>query len=503
MFEGRRPTSSRDTIDGVMIDRSAWPVVCIVAVTVVAACGSGSNGGSAGGSSSGGSDAGGDDTSAPEAGGPAVLVVTQKPVAYQHYQSIQAAVTAASQGDFILIDVGTYNEQVVITTPGLHVRGMDRNGVVIDGQHQVGDGIVVSKADNVTIENLTVHDFDRASRDGDHGNQIWWNGGDGSGQIGLHGWSGSYLTAYQTDLLGGYGLFVSNSVSGSLDQVYASGFNDAGLYVGACRDCQAVISHALVENNALGYSGTNAGGHLVIKDSVFQNNSNGIAPNSLNNDDQPPPQDGSCDSGQNTSPTPTFSSTTIDRCTIFQNNTVANNNNFTTPSDTATGSVPWGNGFVLLGTYADVVDSNTITGNPSAGILAIENPDPFPPTAQTVFFQLSGNKFTNNTFSGNATNTDANAADIVMVGGSFGTQQSVNNCASGNTLTRTNPANLEGTWNCSNATTPNPGSAAISYVLSLQTASQGRTSVPQPAPPSQPSMPNPCNGIPSNPLCGT
>ena len=346
-----------------------------------------------------------------------------------------------------------------------------------------------------------MHDFDRAGRDGDHGNQIWWNGGDGSGMIGLTGWTGSYLTAYSTDLIGGYGIFISNSVSGTLDQVYASGFNDAGLYVGACRDCQAVISHALVENNALGYSGTNSGGHLVIQDSVFQNNSNGIAPNSLNNDDQPPPQDGSCDAGQNTSATPTFASTTISRCTIFRRNVVSNNGNFTTPSDSTTASVPWGNGFALLGTYADVLDSNTITNNPSAGILGVENPDPYPPTSQTIFFQLAGNQIINNMLSGNGTNPNANAADILLVGGSFGTQTSTNNCASGNTLTKTVPDQLEGLWNCSNATTPNPGAAGLSYVVSLQNASQARTSVAQPAPPAQPTMPTPCSGVPSNPLC--
>lgn len=484
-----------------MLDRSAWGVACVLVTAVVAACsgGGGKNNGS--GSSSGGTDAGGDDSATPDASGPTVRVVTHNAVSYQHYSTIQSAVDAAAQGDFILIDVGTYNEQVTITTPQLTLRGMDRNGVVIDGQHQVGNGIVVSKADWVTIENLTVHDFDRASRDGDHGNQIWWNGGDGSGQIGLHGWTGSYLTAYSTDLLGGYGIFISNSVNGTLDQVYASGFNDAGLYVGACRDCQAVISHALVENNALGYSGTNSGGHLVIKDSTFQNNSNGIAPNSLNNDDKPPPQDGSCDSGNNTSPTPTFASTTVNRCTIFQNNTVTNNGNFTTPADSTTASVPWGNGFVLLGTYADLLDSNTITNNPSAGIMGVENPDPYPPTSSTVFFQLSGNALTNNKFSGNGTNTDPNAADIVLVGGAFGSQQSTNNCASGNTLTKTVPANLEGAWNCSNATTPNPGTDALNYIVALQSASQGRTSVPQPAPPPQTTMPNPCSGLPSNPLC--
>jgi hypothetical protein len=201
--------------------------------------------------------------------------------------------------------------------------------------------------------------------------------------------------------------------------------------------------------------------------------------------------------------TPTFDSTQIDRCTIFQNNTVTNNGNFTTPSDSTTGSVPWGNGFVLVGTYADVVDSNTITNNPSTGVLALENPDPYPPTSQTVYFQLAGNKISNNTFSGNATNSDPNAADIVLAGGAFGQQQSTNNCVSGNMAARTVPANLEGAWSCTNTTTPNPGIAALSFILALQSASQARQSVPQPAPPAQPTMPAPCSGVPHNPLCGS
>src|SRR5262245_31741323 len=102
----------------------------------------------------------------------AVLVVTQASVAYPHYTSIQAAVTAAQQNDWVLIDAGTYNEAVYITTPNIHLRGMDRNQVVVDGQHGVGNGIEVWKADGVSIENLTVRDFDRPDRNGEDGNEI-------------------------------------------------------------------------------------------------------------------------------------------------------------------------------------------------------------------------------------------------------------------------------------------------------------------------------------------
>jgi hypothetical protein len=431
----------------------------------------------------------------------ATLVVTTASVAYPHYTTIQSAVDAAASGDWILIDVGTYSEAVYITTPNLHLRGMDRNGVVLDGQHQVGNGIEVWKANGVSIENLTVHDFDRATLDGADGNEIWWNGGDGSGTIGITGWRGRYLTTYSTGLLGGYGIFISNSVNGSLDQAYASGFNDSGLYLGACRDCRARISHALVENNCLGYSGTNSGGHVVIQDSIFRNNANGVGPNSLNNDDQPPPQDGACNSGKNTTPLPTFPTTRIRRCTIFRRNTVENNGNLTTPANSTTASIPWGNGIILIGTYADRIEKNIIRNNPNTGLLGLENPDPFPPTASTVYFQLSGNRIVNNTFSGNGTNPDAVSGDITLAGGIFGTMQSVNNCVSGNQMTTSTPPDIQTGWSCHNLTTPNPGFAALARILELQSESQARTSVPQPVPPAQPTMPAPCAGVPANPLC--
>src|SRR5437667_11654333 len=64
------------------------------------------------------------------------------------FTSIQEAVDAASPGDWILIAPGDYHERgdythalpsgdaagaVLITTPNLHLRGLDRNQVIVDG----------------------------------------------------------------------------------------------------------------------------------------------------------------------------------------------------------------------------------------------------------------------------------------------------------------------------------------------------------------------------------
>src|SRR5712692_5338371 len=64
------------------------------------------------------------------------------------FTSIQEAVDAASPGDWILITPGDYHERgdythtlpsgaaagaVLITKPNLHLRGLDRNQVIVDG----------------------------------------------------------------------------------------------------------------------------------------------------------------------------------------------------------------------------------------------------------------------------------------------------------------------------------------------------------------------------------
>ncbi len=425
------------------------------------------------------------------------LVVTKANMKYRHYATIQSAVDAAKPCDWVVVAPGVYPEKVVIRTANLHVRGLNRNMVIVDGAHRVGNGIEVQRSSNVWIENLTVRNFDRATRDGENGNEIWWNGGDESGTIGAQGWYGNYLTAYDTGLKGGYGLFTSNEVNGGWDHVYASGFNDSGLYIGACQDCRAVVRHALVERNALGYSGTNSGGRLIVEDSVFRNNAVGVGPNSLPND-RPPPQLGTCDSASNTSPTPTIATTRVARCTIFRRNQVYANNLQTAPANSSTGSLPWGTGIELVGTYGDLISANHVSGNRNFGIVGFENPVPFPPTADTIYFQLSGNRIDQNLAFG------AGYADIAIEGGLFGAKASVNNCFAANQAKKTLPADLS-PWSCDLQTTPNPDATTagtlLGILLKLQDENLKHVQKDQAPPPAQPTMPRPCRGAPRNPLC--
>jgi hypothetical protein len=444
-----------------------------------------------------------------------------------YYTTIQDAVNASHLGDFVLIEPGTYHEAVKVTSAqsGIWIRGMDRNGVVIDGQNKPGNGIEILKANDVWVENLTVKNFDTGCED--CGNEIWWNGGHGSGTIGARGWYGSYLTTYDEGLNGGYGEFTSDEEDGAFSHIYASGFNDSGFYIGACRECAARVNDARMENNSLGYSGSNSSGELLIENSLFAHNTTGIAPNSENPSDPPPPLDGACNSYANTSPTPKFESTKIARCEIIRNNRVEENNNLTTPANGSTEIAPWGVGIELAGDYAVNVEKNVITNNPNDGVFGFEYPNPTNITTEppsfvpgvTEFFQLSGNRVSNNQFSNNGYNPSfsgsplgAFTGDVSMISGiaeALGgpKQESVNNCASGNSFKdATFPPSIEGVWGCQNNTTPNPGGgeAGAGYILTLlgeEKALRNPTPQPKPLAEATPTMPNPCEGVPKNPLC--
>lgn len=188
------------------------------------------------------------------------------------------------------------------------------------------------------------------------GNQIWWNGGDGSGQIGMSSYWGSYSTASSTFFdakipsQAQYGIFVSNAKGpGSITYSYASNMGDSGFYVGACADCNATLQFVHSSNNPQGFSGSNSGGHLVIEDSEWDHNQSGIVPSSLAVYDPPSPQDGACPNAPGS-------------CTIIQRNYVHDNNNPNLPVNFAVnplaGSVLVGSGIDLSGGRNNTVQQN-------------------------------------------------------------------------------------------------------------------------------------------------
>jgi len=85
----------------------------------------------------------------------------------------------------------------------LTIRGRNRNTVILDGNFTMPNGFLVT-ADNVVLENMTVRHY--------VGNGFYW--------YGVHGYRGSYLTAYAN---GDYGIYAYLSVDGQFDHDYAAG----------------------------------------------------------------------------------------------------------------------------------------------------------------------------------------------------------------------------------------------------------------------------------------
>ncbi|PZS13918.1 MAG: hypothetical protein DLM57_15600 [Pseudonocardiales bacterium] len=353
------------------------------------------------------------------------------------FATIQSAVNAAHPGDWVLVWPGIYHEKadgsagVRISTPNIHLRGLDRNLVVVDGSKggtatpcpaaagaqdtTPRDGILVANAGGVSIDNLTVCNY-LSDAHLKHGNEVWWNGGDGTGHIGMTGYAGSYLSTTSTYVgtpgvtgAGQYGVFVSNAVGpGRISYSYAANMADSGFYLGACRNvCGAVLDHVHGTNSALGFSGTNAGGY-AIRNSEFDRNRAGVVPNSLNNDDAPPPQNGSCPNDPAKS------------CTFIEDNFVHDNNNPNAPASDLAAAI--GAGIELSGGQFDTVRNNHISNQGSWGVVIHDYPDDSKPPAVAhceggikvpglCLFAAKGNLVTGNTFTatgffGNPTNGD-------------------------------------------------------------------------------------------------
>ena len=445
-----------------------------------------------------------------------VLIVTKRSVSYPHLNTIQKAVNKARKGDWVLIDKGKYPETVKIKTAGLHLRGIDRNKVIVDGRHRKNvNGIEVSKANGVYIENLTVRNFDRPNSGGDNGNEIWWNGGDGSGKIGMGAWYGSYLSATSTyysrkSPQATYGIFISNARGpGRLTDSYASNMNDASFYVGACQRCGTKLQRVHGQHSALGYSGTNSGG-VLIENSEFDDNTSGIVTNSQNNDDAPSPQQGAS----------------------FRNNYVHDNNNPNVPQKgTAESLSVVGAGIVVSGGRDNAVSGNRVEHNGSWGILLV----PFldignPPKVAhceggdatknsdgttTCYFddwgnEVGGNKLAKNGFFGNPTNGDL---------GDVSGQHTPGNCWHGNTHpdgsgATSQPTDLQSAHaDCGqpghgdDITSELAGQVLCNTQLIAKCADDATHHYPRtktitvrrlPAPKS---MPAPCKGVPANAWC--
>jgi hypothetical protein len=499
------------------------------------------------------------------------------------YKSIQAAVNAAKPGDWILIGPGDYKTKpssistpkgypdfpagVLITKANLHIRGMNRNTVIVDGTKpgtprcssadkaqnfgltgsgggaryggarlatapSGANGLMVWKAKNVSIENLTACNFLGGSRDA--GNEVWWNGGANSSKVGGHSYFGAYLNATSTFLknqsasgevsAAQYGIFSSNWSGGTWDNTYASNFNDSGYYIGACQQvCDQTVNHAWGEFNALGYSGSNSGGRMLIENSQFDNNEDGFDTNSQNGD-EPSPQNGACPKGVKP---PVKGAPT---CWVFTHNYLHDNNNPNVPAAGAAAAGPVGTGMTVSGGRNDTIMNNRFANDKAWGVAFVAYPDngkpcfggtynsPLLGTGSCLFDEygdhLLNNKFSNIGGYGNPTNGDFDQLNLE--------NGHPTDCYSGNTDSSghlsADAVKLEQTYpTCSGAAVQ--ANINVPFLNEILCDTQVKLSgfgcqpgdhyprvtkiVMHPLPTKKlKTMPNPCSGVPNDPWCG-
>lgn len=360
----------------------------------------------------------------------------------QDEPSIQAGVDAAEPGGMVLISPGVYREAVVVTTPFITIRGMDRNQTIIDGKFERAIGIHVIEADGVTIENLTSRNHLL--------NGFQWSG--------VHGYWGSFLTASNN---GDYGIFAYDSDWGQIDRSYASGSPDAGFYIGQCDPCHAVITSVLAEHNALGFSGTNASGDLAIVNSEWRFNMSGIVPNTLDSEELPP-----------------------QRGAVIAGNFVHDNNSKTT--DAKDLEYPtFGTGILIAGGESNQIVGNLVENHESYGIAVLPNLD-------TNLWVTGDNEVRGNLV------TASGRADLAL-----GAPAAGGDCFSGNAFHTSAPPAIELLRGCGSfGARMGGGDPAPTVNLGIRFLDALDGEFPhgdwrhQPLPPDQPTMPDPVNAPP-------
>ncbi|MFJ3217516.1 right-handed parallel beta-helix repeat-containing protein [Kitasatospora sp. NPDC086801] len=374
----------------------------------------------------------------------------------EDFPTVQQAVDVAREGETVLVHPGVYPESVRITKPRIVLRGTDRNGVVFDGGVRLVNGITVTGAGSV-VENLTVHGYlaNGVLFTGVTDEHLQRHGAGGSAYDPLdtnrfpavQGFRASRVTAYDNGL---YGIYAFDARGGVIEDSYASGQADSGIYVGQCKPCDTLVRGNTVERNAVGIELTNASDGLHILGNRVAGNRVGVTVNS-NDLESLAPQHGA----------------------VIAGNVIADNNAADTPEQADGG---FGLGLGIGGGTANQVLRNLVQGNRAAGVIVTDPPG----------HPASGNRVEGNRATGNG-------VDLVLASADPG------NCFTGNTPDTQSPAGLEGLAACgAQGRGPLPGGQPATVP-----APPGVPFHQVPAPPAQPSLPDPsAPGRPATDLPG-
>ncbi|MGB1283147.1 MAG: parallel beta-helix domain-containing protein [Polaribacter sp.] len=213
------------------------------------------------------------------------------------------------------------------------IRGAGRDKTFLDfsGQTSGGEGVLVTNSSSIRFENLTVRDATGdALKTRDCQRVSFVN----VGTV----WSGE-----PDENNGAYGLYPVLCSEVYIDNCYAYGASDAGIYVGQSN--KVIVKNSVAEGNVAGIEIENTIDADVFDNEAFDN-TGGILVFDL---------PGLSQSGNNTR--------------VFNNNSHDNNRTNFAPQGNIVGNVPAGTGSMILSTKNVEVFNNKFTNNNFAGVL--------------------------------------------------------------------------------------------------------------------------------------
>lgn len=259
----------------------------------------------------------------------------------------------------ILFEAGNFDFTNTLSMDGktnVVIKGAGKDQTFLDFSGQVagGEGVLVSNSTNIRFENLTIRDATGdALKARDCNNISFVN-------IGTV-WSG---TPSSTN--GAYGLYPVLCTNVYIDNCYAYGASDAGIYVGQSEN--VIVKNCLAEGNVAGIEIENTINADVFDNEAFDN-TGGILVFDL---------PGLTQYGSHVR--------------VFNNNAHDNNRVNFAPSGNIVGNVPAGTGCMILSTNTVEIFNNVFDENQFAGVLIasylIINDNPTDPNFQPLPFAV-------------------------------------------------------------------------------------------------------------------
>jgi len=300
------------------------------------------------------------------------------------YRSIQKAVDAANSGSKIVVKPGRYSGGVVVSTPGLLIRGGDRFRTVLDGGDVRENGILIA-APGVVVKDMTVRNYTGA---------------------GILIDQTSDYTVNRVDLIKNrtFGVHAMGAEDGVIKNSFAWGSGDSGVRISDCYGCSSLVRNVKARTNFIGILAANATG-VVVRSSTAVNNGAGIVIAS-------------------------FPEGTSSRAGLVTENVVAGNNYGTVPAAglSETMGIPIGTGVWVLGAANATIYNNRVTAHQRYGVLVTASPDgAIVPRNSAVTMNEVG---------------ESSLFDLAWDG------TGNDNCFSGNVTGPTGPGDLQETYGC-------------------------------------------------------